>query len=537
VRVPDDVAELGERFHAAQTDAARRADHVALAATARADADKIAGEHEPELLARLLDAHERLATERKALARDEKALKAAVTSDERVTTTVEAAHARVEEAAAALHALRVTHSAHALVGELRVDDPCPVCAQNVAALPDVAPLPDLHDAEKAATEAKRLAGDADKLAKQSAAERAAAARTVEQRRENIAHLETTVAEHPDLKALQAQDRAARDALAAAKAAARHEREAIDAARKADAYVKQLAKQLDDVERHYTAQRDPLVALEPPPKSGDDVVASWHALAAWAGEQIAPQRDAAATATKAAESANEARHALAAKLLEAAAAHRLQARNLDELQNAAVRAEAQAQHEVERITEQRARAAELRARVAMLREQQAVAGELGKLLKSDQFIDWLVTEALVTLVNSASTLLGSLSNGAYALRLGDDNEFEVIDHANADETRSVRTLSGGETFQAALALALALSDQLSSLAADGAPRLEAMFLDEGFGSLDAESLDVVASTIEMLGTSGRMVGIITHVRELAERVPVRFEVRKIGRTSRVEMVTT
>ncbi|MDQ1521752.1 MAG: repair protein SbcC/Rad50, partial [Actinomycetota bacterium] len=72
---------------------------------------------------------------------------------------------------------------------------------------------------------------------------------------------------------------------------------------------------------------------------------------------------------------------------------------------------------------------------------------------------------------------------------------------------------------------------------GAPRLEAIFLDEGFGTLDPESLDVVASTIETLGTTGRMVGIVTHVRELADRVPVRFEVRKVGRSSTVEMVTT
>jgi exonuclease SbcC len=179
---------------------------------------------------------------------------------------------------------------------------------------------------------------------------------------------------------------------------------------------------------------------------------------------------------------------------------------------------------------------LRARITATRAEQQVANELGRLLRSDQFVEWLVVEALAALVRGASALLETLSNNAYALQLGTDGEFEVVDHLNADETRSVRTLSGGETFQASLALALALADQLSSLAADGAPRLEAMFLDEGFGSLDSESLDVVASTIELLGASGRMVGIVTHVRELAERVPVRFEVRKRGRASQIEMVT-
>jgi exonuclease SbcC len=100
---------------------------------------------------------------------------------------------------------------------------------------------------------------------------------------------------------------------------------------------------------------------------------------------------------------------------------------------------------------------------------------------------------------------------------------------------VKTLSGGETFQAALALALALADHVGSLAADGAAKLDAIFLDEGFGTLDAESLDTVAATLETLGRDGRMVGIVTHVRDLAERVPVRYEVVKGPRTAVVTRV--
>jgi len=69
-------------------------------------------------------------------------------------------------------------------------------------------------------------------------------------------------------------------------------------------------------------------------------------------------------------------------------------------------------------------------------------------------------------------------------------------------------------------------------ARGAARLESIFLDEGFGTLDPETLDVVAGTIESLGSGERVVGIVTHVPELAERMPVRFRVRKTGRTSTV-----
>jgi exonuclease SbcC len=99
---------------------------------------------------------------------------------------------------------------------------------------------------------------------------------------------------------------------------------------------------------------------------------------------------------------------------------------------------------------------------------------------------------------------------------------------------VKTLSGGETFQASLALALALSKQVTSLSATGASKLESIFLDEGFGTLDETTLDVVASTLENLASSGsRMVGVITHVAALAERIPVRYEVIRDSAGSHIE----
>jgi exonuclease SbcC len=97
---------------------------------------------------------------------------------------------------------------------------------------------------------------------------------------------------------------------------------------------------------------------------------------------------------------------------------------------------------------------------------------------------------------------------------------------------VRTLSGGETFQASLALALALSAHMSTLAATGATRLDSIFLDEGFGTLDPDMLEVVATTLEGLAKGERMVGVITHVAALAERVPVRFKVHRDAITSSV-----
>jgi exonuclease SbcC len=146
------------------------------------------------------------------------------------------------------------------------------------------------------------------------------------------------------------------------------------------------------------------------------------------------------------------------------------------------------------------------------------------MRADRFERWVLVEAIELLVDAASQTLAALSAGQYSLRYSDE-EFVVVDHRNADAERSVRTLSGGETFQASLALALALSDQLTTLSAGSRAKLEAIFLDEGFGTLDADTLDTVAATIETLGSTGRMVGVVTHVPALAERVPVRFRVTR------------
>ena len=158
--------------------------------------------------------------------------------------------------------------------------------------------------------------------------------------------------------------------------------------------------------------------------------------------------------------------------------------------------------------------------------------LGGLLRSDRFPRWLVASALDALVADASAGLAELSGGQFELT-HDEGEFLVVDHSDADARRPVKTLSGGETFQASLALALALSAQLSGLAARGAAHLESIFLDEGFGTLDEANLELVAGTLENLAARGdRMVGLITHVPALAERVPVRFAVSRDARTSSV-----
>lgn len=144
---------------------------------------------------------------------------------------------------------------------------------------------------------------------------------------------------------------------------------------------------------------------------------------------------------------------------------------------------------------------------------------------------------------ANTRLMVMSGGQYELKRREEAgnlrsqsglELNVIDHYNGSE-RSVNTLSGGESFQASLALALGLSDEIQSAA--GGIQLDAMFIDEGFGSLDEEALEQAMKALAGLADSNRLVGIISHVAELKNRIDKQIVVAK-GRTggSMVQIIT-
>ena len=182
--------------------------------------------------------------------------------------------------------------------------------------------------------------------------------------------------------------------------------------------------------------------------------------------------------------------------------------------------ANAKDMIERVTDQRGRASRFDA--------------LSKELRADRIIAFHQVEALQILAAAGSEHLSTLSGGRYRLAF-DQDEFFVIDAWNGEERRSARTLSGGETFLASLGLALALSEQVRSLSLTRRADMDSLFLDEGFGTLDPETLEVVVDAIEQLGSDGRMVGVITHVRELALRLPARIEVDGSPRGSRIQVI--
>ncbi|HEX6417965.1 MAG TPA: SMC family ATPase [Acidimicrobiales bacterium] len=447
------------------------------------------------------------------------------------------AQARRSAAIAAREEVQVALRARALVPELVVGEPCPVCGHTVDALPAHEAPADLTAAERAVARAEAESERAQAALIEAQKHRARVEEKLAAVRAELDAVDGRLAEAPDLDRVEgdlAQVTAAATALDKARQAAREARRALVAV---DRRHRELTAREAEARRSFDAARDRVAALGPPAPERRDLAADWAQLVTWAAaeapvlaEQLAAHRD---EADRARAEASALLEALASACRDAA----VDPGPPGTWPGEAVAAEhARAEAAVARIDEQLATAEELRAEHAAAVERHQVADALAGHLAANRFEKWLLDEALHQLVAGASTTLADLSGGAYTLTVdARSGGFGVVDHTNAAQVRSARTLSGGETFLASLALALALADQIGGLAAGGAARLESLFLDEGFGTLDADTLDVVASALDELGARGRMVGVVTHVRELAERLPVRFEVRKVGGAATVDRV--
>lgn len=156
---------------------------------------------------------------------------------------------------------------------------------------------------------------------------------------------------------------------------------------------------------------------------------------------------------------------------------------------------------------------------------------GENSKKISFERYLQIEFLEKIIHAANQRLRQLSNGQYYLVRSDRLEkrgkqsglgFDIYDNYTG-QLRDVKTLSGGEKFNASLCLALGMSDVIQSY--EGGISLETMFIDEGFGSLDEEALNKAIDTLVDLQQSGRMIGVISHVQELKQAIPAILEVKK------------
>lgn len=177
--------------------------------------------------------------------------------------------------------------------------------------------------------------------------------------------------------------------------------------------------------------------------------------------------------------------------------------------------------------------ELTKEVKKVEHELSLLDEINKLIMGNKFVEYVATNQLKYIALEASKRLGSITRGRYALEIDENLNFIMRDNMNGGQRRSVDSLSGGETFLTSLSLALALSSQIQL---KGSSPLEFFFLDEGFGSLDTELLDVVMESLENLHNDELSIGIISHVEELKNRVPVKLLVSScdVGRGSTVKI---
>ena len=487
----ESVADLDERIRLADERLAQAREELDAAQT------EAAGLPSADTLSAAAQGHERLqAAAAKVHSIDLEALERQV-ADARAA--VDGAVAARDRAVAEHEQARSRHAAHALVAGL-----CAASMPGVrAALPEdpgepPAGLDETRRAVEAAEEQVSAARDrlqeAEAALAEARATRAATVEAIEDLRADLAGLPSP----EELPRLLAARRAADERLEAAKAAAADRQAAVDELRRSR---QELEEQEKEAWERFASLRDRLAVLEPPPAPRHDLAAAWEGLVTWAEakrREVAEQLlEAKAAAEDAAEAVDKQRDELERMLADAgvggagSASARLAA------------ALATAKAELASVEEKLEQRRNLEQTIARRREEEAVASELAKHLNANRFEAWVLSEALAALIDGANELIDDLTGGAYSLAL-DDRRIEVVDHRNADERRPVRSLSGGETFLVSLALALSLGEHLSNLSEKGGARLDAIFLDEGFGSLDAETLETVAAVVSELASRGRMV---------------------------------
>ncbi|HEY5890017.1 MAG TPA: SMC family ATPase [Acidimicrobiia bacterium] len=439
--------------------------------------------------------------------------------------------AQVDLARASLETSRISHAAHDISSKLAVGDVCPVCDRLVETTLSVGEPGDIEAARKTVdvAESELDVGRSlvSGLTEQLGVERSRVL-ALEEKRDQLADDVPPDIDLGSLPAIKAQ----LVALIEQRSAIGDRISDVDSALKdAQRKLEDLAEQQRSLGLRLMAQREAIADLKPVPSESDDPIVQWKELIAWRDVELANTEVALLEMTRQLAEATDALRA-EKKTVEAS----LEALDIAADGNYAVavaRAMEQARHRVLADAKLVEDAKVLMARIEAAEREAAVARTLSLYLRADGFERWLMVGAIADLVGGANELLARLSGSGYSLVADDGGSFDVIDHRNANESRPISTLSGGETFLVSLALALSLAETLS---AAGGAGLDAIILDEGFGTLDDELLEVVAGVLEDLSDRGLMVGIITHVKELAGLAPVRFTVSKEPDGARVERLS-
>jgi DNA repair protein SbcC/Rad50 len=473
-----------------------------------------------------------VAQARDAAASQESALVVAAAAQTEAAGIEGAARTAVTEARARLLEAQQTHRAHAVRTDLTVGEPCPVCTQVVAELPSRDTPASLESREQelvvaearlqaAAETARATASTLAAIRAESGSQTEAAAAAQQQ----LTEVETGLERDQEGLGSVTQQLSTRLGEGDPEQLLSNLREGVEETAKLiesattdehskRARLRELQETAAGAQEAVSAMRTELATmsglLDLPIRVDDSTSSVQQALVVLREGWIAQRQSATGEQTKASEEAAAASLALK-ELLEAAGL----GDNDDVVEViAAARQERTAKEAEVQLLEKRLKdLAELVGEEVELVAAAEVLRRLHADLAPSKFLEFVLDERRRALGDLASEHLETLSAGRY--RFDESGDFQIVDLTAADAIRAPASLSGGETFLASLALALALAE----IVAREGGRLDAFFLDEGFGSLDPEHLDLAMDGIERLVTTGpdRLVVIVSHVPALRDRV--------------------
>lgn len=180
------------------------------------------------------------------------------------------------------------------------------------------------------------------------------------------------------------------------------------------------------------------------------------------------------------------------------------------------------NEIERLEKEFKKKEDLLKDLSQLQKRAENLKIMTNLFKGAGFVQYVSSIYLRQLCDHANVRFHRMTRNQLSLQLNESNDFEIIDYLNEGRSRSVKTLSGGQSFQVSLSLALALAESVQTNAQS---EKNFFFIDEGFGTQDLESVNIVFETLMNLQKENRIVGIISHVEELKEKIPVSLNITK------------
>ncbi|HYP24416.1 MAG TPA: SMC family ATPase [Actinomycetota bacterium] len=526
---PDDLRELAEREEevAEPLAAAEAAAADATEERSKAQEDLAALEEELGAHSALIEARVRarsLAEAASLLTTHTVAVEVAGKKLEAATSALTEAEAFEHQALESLEKIRAereeierAHQAHVLREVLVVGEPCPVCEQSVDALPRGKRPAALSGNRKAEKEAASTHDKATKATRAAAAAQASAERDLAAAQARLADEEQKLEASRGAMAELVGDAAdplaeverrldlvsaGREAIAAANESVERARAELTRWTGAKAKVTAVASKLVAQLSHVAG------ALSLPAPSHDAPVAD---LVDEASAVVRAAEAAVAGAESAAEKARAAEGEARTALAELRASLDLKAsQSIEAVLREAIRTATEAEGRERSLREMVAEAAKLDEQERQFRASLALYVQLADDMTDKNFIKFMLEEKRRLLSDIGSERLREMTR---RYRFDDRGEFNVVDELDADTERTVDTLSGGETFLASLALSLALAEAVTRHGG----RLQCFFLDEGFGSLDPESLDAALEGIEHIVTDDRLIGLVSHVEALRNRI--------------------